>query len=590
MVVLAGAGVVLFFPGVSTSIKKLFAATEAEIINFPVRPAHLPVTVVERGLLESSENEDVFCQVEGSTTIIMILPEGTRVTKEQLVCELDSSALQDNLKNQKIATLGAQAAFENAKLTREVAEIAVVEYVEGIYKQEFETVQGEIALADAERKRAEDRIVWSDRMYEKGYVSKAQNIADKVSLQQKVFAFEQAQTKKAVLEKYTRDKTIKELQSEVEKSKSDELAKQQTWELEKDKEAKLEKQIKNCRLFAPGDGIVVYANDPSRFGSTSVQIEEGAAVRERQKIFSLPNINKMRVNAKVHESMVDRIKPNLPAHIRVDAFARKDDGAEEILTGTVESINPLPDTNSMFSSDIKVYTTRVTIKDGLKGLRPGMSAQVEILVTELDNVLCVPVQAIIEYGGKDHVAVKTQNGYERRVISLGISNDKLVEVTKGLKTGDQVALNPVALMSEEEKRDLLGSSSKDSEKKDWGDAAKKAANSLVGKDAFVTKVGPDGKKAAGDGDGKAKGKGKGGQGKGGGGFMSKMDPAAKAKFQSASPEEKRKILEDIGIPADRIDGMLERMQSGGGPGGPRGGGGGGGGGAGFGGPPGGGGS
>jgi RND family efflux transporter MFP subunit len=680
--VIAGALVAFNFPGLSKSVKKLFAATEAEIINFPVKPAHLPVTVVERGLLESSENEDVFCQVEGSTTIISILPEGTRVKgadlllvpaqsdvsglptegkslivvanvdqslhfrifdtdskmvldtdektlKERarqveelkgeleslwpphelspseksrvvtsvtllfnhnqlnlgdLVCELDSSALQDNLKNQKIATLGAQAAFENAKLTREVAEISVVEYVEGIYKQEFETVQGEIALADAERKRAEDRIVWSDRMYEKGYVSKAQNIADKVSLQQKVFAFEQAQTKKAVLEKYTRDKTIKELQSEVEKAKSDELAKQQTWELEKDKEAKLEKQIKNCKLFAPGDGIVVYANDPSRFGSTSVQIEEGAAVRERQKIFSLPNIEKMRVNAKVHESMVDRIRPNLPARIRVDAFARKEDGSEEILEGVVESINPLPDTNSMFSSDIKVYTTRVTIKNGLKGLRPGMSAQVEILVTELDNVLCVPVQAILEYGGKDHVAVKTPSGYERQVVSLGISNDKLVEVTKGLKTGDLVALNPVSLMSEEEKRDLLGSSSKDTEKKDWGDAAKKAANSLVSKDALATKGGPDGKAAA-DGAGAAKGKGK-GQGKGKGGFP-KMDPAVREKLKNASPEEKRKILQDAGMAPEMIERMLNRGAGGGG--GPRGGGGGGGGG-GFGGPPGGGGS
>src|SRR5205823_3149781 len=107
------------------------------------------------------------------TTIIMILPEGTRVTQGQLVCELDSSALQDNLKNQRIASLGAAAAYENAKLTREVAEIGVIEYVEGIYKQELETVKGEIALADSERKRAEDRIVWSDRMFEKGYVSKA---------------------------------------------------------------------------------------------------------------------------------------------------------------------------------------------------------------------------------------------------------------------------------------------------------------------------------------------------------------------------------------------------------------------------------
>jgi len=93
----------------------------------------------------------------------------------------------------------AEIAYQEARVAHQVAKMAIVEYTQW--------------------KRAEDRVVWSDRMYKKGYISKAQNIADKVSLQQKVFAFEQAQTKKALLER----KTIKELQSEVEKAKSVEL-------------------------------------------------------------------------------------------------------------------------------------------------------------------------------------------------------------------------------------------------------------------------------------------------------------------------------------------------------------------------------
>src|SRR5437868_2395865 len=58
--VLAGAGVVLGVPGVGKSLKRLFASSETEIIHFQVKPTHLPVTVVERGTLESSENQDVF--------------------------------------------------------------------------------------------------------------------------------------------------------------------------------------------------------------------------------------------------------------------------------------------------------------------------------------------------------------------------------------------------------------------------------------------------------------------------------------------------------------------------------------------------
>lgn len=567
-------------PSVAKPLSKFWAPQSAEILSYEVKPTNLPVTVVERGNLESSKSDDVYCEVEGQTTIIRITPEGKRVTKGELVCELDSSALKDQFTNQVIATESAKAAYMNAKLTRMVAEIAVTEYEEGLFKQELQSVLGEITLAEAERNRAQDRLEWSNRMTQKKYISVAQNIADKVSLQQKNFALEQAQTKRTVLEKFTKDKTIKELRSDVEKAKSDELAKQQTWDLEQKKQTKLEKQIKNCNLYAPNDGLVVYANDPNRFGGSSQpQIEEGATVRERQKIFSLPDIGSMQVNVKVHESMVDRLRPSLRARIRVDAFA------DQVLTGTVKDVAPLPDPSSFFSSDVKVYTTHVTIEKGISGLRPGMTAQVEILVADLDNVLSVPVMAVLEFKGKDHIAVKEGESYKFRDVVTGTTNDRHVEIREGIKAGDLVALNPTSLMSESEKREAFGSS-KDGAQKDWG-AAKGQGGAAPGAGGPNAKGGPDAKGSP-DGSGKAKGKGKGQRGAGGG-FMSKMDPAAREKFLSASPEEKRKTLEELGVPADRIDSMLERMKNGGGAGGGGFGGPGGGGGGGFGGPGGGGG-
>ena len=218
-------------PGVSRPLTRLIAGGPAsDVITYEVRPASLPVIVSERGSLESSNNQDVYCLVEGQTTIIFIVSEGTRVTKGQLVCELDSAALKDQLTNQIIATEGAKAAHQNAKLTREVAEIAVKEYVEGVYLQELQTVRGEKALAEAEQKRAVDRLEWSNRMREKGYVSIGNNIADKVTLSCKVFTFDCGSTRQKVLEKYTRDKTIKELQSDVEKARADELLKARAYE------------------------------------------------------------------------------------------------------------------------------------------------------------------------------------------------------------------------------------------------------------------------------------------------------------------------------------------------------------------------
>ena len=88
----------------------------------------------------------------------------------------------------------------------------------------------------------------------------------------------------------------------------------------------------------------------------------------------------------------------------------------------------------MFNSNIKVYTTRVPIDKGLPGLRPGMAAQVEVLVNELDDVLTVGRFAVLHFDGKDHVAVKKPDGgIDWREVTLGVSSDRSVEVKQGLK-------------------------------------------------------------------------------------------------------------------------------------------------------------
>jgi multidrug efflux pump subunit AcrA (membrane-fusion protein) len=156
------------------------------------------------------------------------------------------------------------------------------------------------------------------------------------------------------------------------------------------------------------------------------------------------------VNAKVREAVVHQISPGLRARIKVDAFP------EAELTGAVIAVAPRPDpaTLRFRGPDTKVYSTLVEIEKAPPGLRPGMTAEVDILVTELDNVLSVPIEAVLNFDGKDHVAVKKPDGgIEWREVTLGAANETLVEVRKGLESGQSVALNPLALMSEEEKRE-----------------------------------------------------------------------------------------------------------------------------------------
>ena len=137
----------------------------------------------------------------------------------------------------------------------------------------------------------------------------------------------------------------------------------------------------------------------------------------------------------------------MKAKIRVDAFA------DLVFDGVVQDVAPLPDPRRSISQDIKVYTTHVKIDNPIPSLRPGMTASVEVLVNERDNVLSVPIEAVLHFEGKDHVAVKKPGGgSEWRDVELGIANEKFVEVKEGIRSGEAVILDPVSLMSEQEKR------------------------------------------------------------------------------------------------------------------------------------------
>jgi HlyD family secretion protein len=218
--------------------------------------------------------------VEGQTTIIKILPDRSQVKKGEVVCELDSAALRDTLVNQRITTKSAEASFQNAKLSREIAELAVVEYAEGLYVDERVERELDIKIAEADLALAEDNL---EELKGQKADSKKLRTAGLVTMKAR-FALERGQSRRKTLLEFTKPKRMKELQSELEKARSNELAKHATWELQGSKEKKLEKQIAACEIRAPRDGTLVYANPGD---GRRTLIEEGATVRERQLLFEI---------------------------------------------------------------------------------------------------------------------------------------------------------------------------------------------------------------------------------------------------------------------------------------------------------------
>jgi HlyD family secretion protein len=431
-----------------------------------VKPGKLRFAVNERGYVEAARNVDVYSNVEKVTTIMRLIPEGAKVKQGEIIAELDSAALRDQLVNQRITTKSAEANYLNARLAREVAEIAVMEYKD-IFKQDDEDLKREIDGGNTAIRKTEERLERTraasqrvkDMLRAAGGARTPADVVAEVDVQDRIEeaqlnldrerrALAKAEGQREVLHKYTGPKTFKELESEVKKAASNELAKQATWELEKSKENKLESQISHCTLRAPVAGCVVYANDPTRMAlRPQSQIEEGATVRERQKIMSIVDFNDpMQINIKVPENLIAQVAPKMKARITIDAFPN------ETINGVVSEVAPLPAPSLLSSGNIKVYTTRIRIGGGRPKLRPGMTATAEIVVSDLEDSLSVPVKAIVHYDGKDHVAVKAPDGrVEWRDVVRGATDGSTVEIKDGLHSGDQVFLEPDPLLSDDQR-------------------------------------------------------------------------------------------------------------------------------------------
>ena len=166
------------------------------------------------------ESVDLFNSVEVRSTVLTSRPDGARVEKGDVVCELDPADLKDRLACQDIVVQGASADVQGARLEREVAVIALTEYKEGLYAQDVASVEGKIKLAEAGLSRSEDQVDWVRRMFQKGYASMGEKVTEELTLKQARFGLEQAQMNRKVLVDYTKNKMIKALLGAVETARA----------------------------------------------------------------------------------------------------------------------------------------------------------------------------------------------------------------------------------------------------------------------------------------------------------------------------------------------------------------------------------
>jgi HlyD family secretion protein len=327
----------------------------------------------------------------------------------------------------------------------------------GEASQRLGELHDNILLAEEQLKRAQNTLDWTIRLREKEYVSETDLQSDRLNVESLEIKLNQAKTNLNLFNEYDFSKQTQKLLSDYYESKRNlertyakarsqlaqakaqlESAKSRL-DLQQDRLDKSKKQFAACTMKAPGPGLVVYGSslDPfQRFRGASI-IAAGEQVYQRQTIISLPDTSEMMAEIAVHESSVDKVKPDQKATIVMDAFP------DQVLHGGVIKIAPLPDQQrGWLSPDIKVYTTQVSIEGSHDFLKPGMSARVEILVDQLPDVLIVPVQVIANRGGKKICFVANGGRTEERDVTTGQFNDTYVQIIAGLQPGEDVLLNP----------------------------------------------------------------------------------------------------------------------------------------------------
>ena len=422
------------------------------VTTAPVRRADLHVVTTAGGRVESANNTVIECEVEsleigvkgqrmvagGSSTILSVMPEGSRVRKGDVLCVLDSSDYEELVRQQRMTVERARADYRQAELNFDVAKLAVVEFRDGYMKQDIKTMRGQVAQAKADLERAQDRLRWTERMKAKGYASVGQVSTDTVAVRRAELSLATSQRALEVYERYSATRALRELESQV--SAADATLNYQGRRLRHNEErlTNLVQQVENCTIRAPHDGFLIYANESNR----NLVIEPGTTVHLRQKLFYLPDLSDMEVTALVHESVIDQVEAGQRARVRVEALPDRE------LEGHVVSVGRLPTRN--WRSDVPYFVSLVQLDTIPEGLRPGMSAEVEIHTIRRDHVLAIPPEALAVEQGQDVCYVAHEDGLERREIKVGEATRDLLEVKAGLEEGEEVVLDPVRAESADE--------------------------------------------------------------------------------------------------------------------------------------------
>lgn len=461
------------------------ATVSASVGTFEVKPLDFNVVLKEKGELKASKSKEIKSEVEGRSTIISLVPEGTAVKEGDLLVELASDQIDDRIRQEELKEANAITAFESAKTELEIQRdrnasdirkailqielrgLELDKYNKGDWEQQLRDHQIAIDQAKITLERKLEEYNAAKQLRERNFMTVTEFKEDEFEWQRAEWDLEKAKKALEVLQAYTYVSELKQRESDYDEAKkeaervkknadAEEIKKLRALEgaekelsIIQDQLAKLRRQKEKCRITAPTQGFVVYYGGGGgggfRMMSNDGQIKEGAEVFERQVLLELPDTTEMTVICRIHEAKTDKLKVGQSAAAEIEGVPGKR------FSGKVTKIAILADTqNRWLNPDLKEYETEITLDSSDVPLKPGVTAHVEIFVESVQDRLAVPVQSVYSKGGKRFVFAESKSRIAPVEVTLGSVGTEWVEVIKGVAEGDRIVL-----AANEEQRRML---------------------------------------------------------------------------------------------------------------------------------------
>ena len=154
----------------------------------------------------------------------------------------------------------------------------------------------------------------------------------------------------------------------------------------------------------------------------------GAIASPNASVITISN-NNFEIDTNIPEVDLASAKIGQAANITLDAF-----GNSTIFPATIISVDSAPS----IVNGISVYGAKLKFNNSDDRIKIGMAANINLISDTHSNVVTVPISAVIQQNGKYFVIVDNGSKKESREVTIGWRDDKNIEITSGLKSGEKV--------------------------------------------------------------------------------------------------------------------------------------------------------